>query len=117
MGGSTPASRRELVKPIAEQETPGAWYRGRWPLVSRDGSTLDIADTQENERALGRPGGSRGRSAYPQLRFGALVENGTPVLFGTPRGVYASGETRLAEQGVPALRKERLCLADRQFCS
>ncbi len=32
---------------------------------------------------FGRPGASRGSSAYPQIRFVSLVENGTHVLFGS----------------------------------
>src|SRR5580692_4281332 len=52
-----------IVAPIAEKQTRGAWYR-QWRLVSLDGSTLDVADTAENEQAFGRPGASRGSSAY-----------------------------------------------------
>ena len=72
----------ELVKPIAIRSTKGAWYRN-WRLVSLDGSTLDVADEPANDEAFGRPGSNRGRSAFPQVRFVALVENGTHVLFGT----------------------------------
>jgi hypothetical protein len=69
-----------LVTPIAERHTKGAWYRD-WGLVSLDGSTLDVADTAENERAYGRPGASRGSSAFPKIRFVGLLENGTHVLW------------------------------------
>src|SRR6202165_3137687 len=41
-----------VVIPIAKRETKGAWYR-QWRLVSLDGSTLDAADTAENEEAFG----------------------------------------------------------------
>jgi hypothetical protein len=58
-------------------------------LVSLDGSTLEVADEKVNEEAFGRPGASRGRSAYPQIRFVSLVENGTHVLFGSQMGGYA----------------------------
>ena len=71
----------EVVAHRAEA-TKGAWYR-RWRLVSLDGSTLDVADENENERPSGGPAASRGSSAYPQMRFVSLVENGTHVLFGT----------------------------------
>ena len=64
----------ELVGPVAGQDTKGAWYRGL-RLVSLDGSTLDVADEPANEQVFGRPGASRGRSAFPQIRFVALVEN------------------------------------------
>jgi hypothetical protein len=104
----------EVVKPIAVAATKGAWYRGL-RLVSVDGSTLEVADETANDEAFGRPGASRGTSAFPQLRFVSLVENGTQVLFGTQVGPYASGEITLAKAALSALRKGMLCLADRNF--
>ena len=104
----------EVVRPIAEPATKGAWY-GPWRLVSLDGSTLDVADEVSNEAAFGRPGASRGTSAYPQIRFVSLVENGTHVLFGSAMADYATGEVTLAESVLGGLRGGMLCLADRQF--
>src|SRR5947209_5192036 len=104
------------VAPIANTGTKGAWYR-QWRLVSLDGSTLDVADTRENEEALGRPGASRGSAAFPQIRFVALLENGTHVLWAARTDKYATDELTLAEAVVPALRKGMLCLADRFFPS
>ncbi len=104
----------EVVRPIAGQATKGAWYR-KWRLVSLDGSTLDVADQKENEEAFGRPGASRSASAYPQIRFVSLVENGTHVLFGSQMASYGTGEITLAKQVLPHLQKGMLCLADRQF--
>lgn len=106
----------EVVKPLAVKETKGAWYRG-WRVVSIDGSTLDIADTKENKEAYGRPGASRGESAFPQIRFVSLVENGTHVLFGSQMGGYATGEVSLAKESLKHLKKGMLCLADRNFFS
>jgi len=104
----------ELVAPIAVKRTQGAWYRD-WRLVSVDGSTMDVADNQDNEKAFGRPAASRGSSAYPQVRFVSLVENGTHVLFGTQLGGYHEGEITLAHKVLPWLKKGMLCLADRNF--
>jgi hypothetical protein len=104
----------EVVRPIAVDATKGAWYR-RWRLVSLDGSTLDVADEKENEQAFGCPSASRGASAYPQIRFVSLVENGTHVLFGTRMAEYTTGEVTLAQEVVPSLQKGMLCLADRNF--
>lgn len=114
--GEAPLHRlyETVVQPIATRASKGAWYRA-WRLVSLDGSCLDVADTEENRTEFGCPGASRGESAFPQLRFVALVENGTHVLFGTRLGRYAEGETTLAHDVVPALRPNMLCLADRQF--
>ena len=105
-----------VVKPVARAETQGAWYR-QWRLVSLDGSTLDVADTADNEKEFGRPGASRGASAYPKIRFVGLLENGTHVLFAARMADYATDELKLAEQVVPALRNGMLCLADRFFPS
>jgi len=103
-----------VVAPIAEPRTRGAWYR-QWRLVSLDGSTLDVADTAENEKAFGRPGASRGSSAYPKIRFVGLLENGTHVLWAARMDKYATDEITLATAVVPALQKGMLCLADRFF--
>jgi hypothetical protein len=103
-----------VVGPIAVASTRGAWYRG-WRLVSLDGSTLDVADEQGNQRTFGRPAASRGQSAYPQVRFVSLVEGGTHVLFGNRVAGVATGEITLARQVIPCLQKGMLCLADRNF--
>lgn len=104
----------EVVRPIADPADRGSWYEGR-RLVSLDGSVLDLADEPGNRQAFGRPGASRGASAYPQLRFVSLVENGTHVLFGSRMGPCAESEIALARQLLPALGKDMLCLADRNF--
>jgi len=104
----------EVVRPIAVKATRGAWYGG-WRLVSIDGSTLDVADEKSNSDAFGRPGASRGASAYPQIRFVSLVENGTHVLFGSRMADYATSEIALAKTVLPSLVKGMLCLADRGF--
>src|SRR4051794_1512267 len=114
--GEAPLRRlyERVVQPIATRSTKGAWYR-QWRLVSLDGSCLDVGDTAENGAHFGYPGASRGESAFPQLRFVALVENGTHVLFGGRLGRYADSETTLAQAALAALRPGMLCLADRQF--
>src|SRR3954447_26239582 len=82
-----------------------AWTAPAWMWPTQPGTAP----------ALGIQGASRGESAFPQLRFVALVENGTHVLFGAQMGRYADGETRLAHDVLTALRPGMLCLADRQF--
>jgi len=104
----------DLVKPIAIAATRGAWYRG-WRLVSLDGSTLDVADEPANATAFGRPGSSRGDSAFPQIRFVSLVENGTHVLFASQMADYGTSEIALAKAVLPSLKAGMLCLGDRNF--
>ena len=105
----------QMVGPIATEKTRGAFYRS-WRLVSLDGSTLDVGDTEENVSTFGRPGVSRGPgSAYPMLRFCALLENGTHALFAAKPGSYATGEITLAHEIIGRLAPGMLCLADRNF--
>jgi len=106
----------EAVQPLAVPATGGAWYRA-WRLVSLDGSTLAVADEKANRQAFGCPRNQRGEGAYPQIRFVALVENGTHVLFGAQLGNYGTSENTLAEAVVGRLRQGMLCLADRGFFS
>jgi hypothetical protein len=106
----------QLVQPVATPETLGAWYR-QWRLVSLDGSTLEVTDTQRNAEAFGRPRNQKGQGGFPQIRFVSLVESGTHVLFGSRMGECRSSEFALAEQVLPALRPGMLCLADRLFLS
>ena len=104
----------DVVRPLAVAATKGAWYRA-WRLISVDGSTLDVADEKGNNEAFGRPGASRGESAYPKIRFVSLVENGTHVLFGSRMADYATSEVALAKTVLLSLGKGMLCLADRGF--
>jgi len=106
----------DLVEPVAVERTRGAWYRD-WRLVSLDGSTFDVADEAVNAETFGRPGASRGKSGFPQLRFVSLVESGTHVLFGAEQGPYAVSEIELARSVVKRLGPRMLCLADRNFYS
>jgi hypothetical protein len=110
---------REAVVPVAVQGTPGAWYRG-WRVMSLDGLTLDVSDTEANASAFGRPASSRGANAtgaFPQLRLVGLVENGTHVIVEAEFGPYGTGERTLAAPILPRLTGEMLCLADRGFLS
>jgi hypothetical protein len=107
---------RHSVQPLAQPATVGAWYAGR-RIVCLDGTTLDCADTPENEAGLGRPSASSGRSAYPQVRLVTLAEAGTHVMFALQLGRYEQSEHALARELLPALRPDMLCLADRLFYS
>ncbi|MCA2972379.1 MAG: hypothetical protein INH43_27995 [Acidobacteriaceae bacterium] len=64
---------------------------------------MDVADTAENEEALGRPGASRVASPFPKIRFVALLESGTPVLWAACMHRYRVDEWKLAEAVIPAL--------------
>jgi hypothetical protein len=105
---------QEHVGPIAKKKTHGAWFRS-WRVVSMDGFVMDVAESDANEKAFGRPGSTRGKSAYPQVRVVGFLENGTHVFFGAEMDRYAVGETTLARRILGKLRRNMLCLADRNF--
>jgi hypothetical protein len=118
--GSEPFKQvyEEFVGPIAQKSTKGAWYKD-WLLVSLDGSTLDVADSPENQKVFGVHVGDRGRAAFPKIRFVTLVENGTRVMFGAAFGPYAGAkkvsEMELARKTIKSLKSGMLCLADRYY--
>ena len=104
----------EVVKPIAQQSTRGAWFK-HWRIVSLDGSSLDTPDEKDNAREFSKQKSPRGETAFPQIRFVSLVENGTHVLFGSRMGPYDVSENALAIEVIPRLAPGMLCLADRGF--
>src|SRR5664280_814427 len=96
--------------PLATPTTPGAFYRD-WRLVSIDGTTIDVADTDANAAAFGRAGTGRGDgSAFPQLRVVALGECGTHAVIAARMGLLlgrrshpgqAAGRGPAARDAVP----------------
>lgn len=116
--GSEPMRRlyEEIAQPVARRSTRGAWYR-EWRLLAMDGTTLDVADEQANAEFFGRPGASRGKASFPQVRLVSLVECGTHVLFGAIQGPYTASEKTLALDVIGALSSGMLCTADRGYYS
>ena len=103
-----------FVRPLAQKWLKSAWYQS-WRVVSMDGTTLRVLDTDANEQRFGRPSAQRGTTAYPQGRLVGLLENGTRILFAVATGSYATTENTLARKVIPRLSEEMLCVADRLF--
>ena len=104
---------------LAPPGTPGAFWRGR-RLVSLDGTTLDVQDTEANWKQFGgpstkEPSGKRLRGAFPQVRLLALAECGTRALIAAAAGAYRTGEKTLAVDLLGRLGPGMLCLADANF--
>lgn len=71
----------QLVRPMANRETIGAFLNGL-RIVVIDGTCLDIPDSDQNARVFGRPGSRPGtRAAFPKVRLVILVEAGTHLIF------------------------------------
>lgn len=104
------------ARPLASPGGPG-FYRG-WRLVSVDGTTLDIADTEANERAYGRPGTkTEAKSGYPQARVLGLVECGTHAVIGAAVSGYDTSEQTMYPALLHRLEADMLAMADRGFFS
>jgi Insertion element 4 transposase N-terminal/Transposase DDE domain len=105
-----------VAAPLAMPGTRGAWLAGR-RLVAIDGMCLDVADTEVNASAFGRPGVNKGeQAAFPQARVVALAECGTHVIFDAVIGPYTTGENTLAQELIGRLTPGMVLLADRGFC-
>ncbi|HXK36390.1 MAG TPA: IS4 family transposase, partial [Candidatus Paceibacterota bacterium] len=70
------APLRVVFRKLAGRITPTPSFHGLrvWGV---DGVKLTVPDTPSNEAAFGRPKGSRGKSAYPQMSAVALIDTQT----------------------------------------
>lgn len=106
---------RSTVRPLAQPQTPGAFYRG-FRLVAIDGVIYNTPDSAANDKAFGRPsGGDRGPGAFPQIRKVSLVEVGTHVELAFVLKRLACGETTAMEGLWRHLPEDSLLLEDRGF--
>ena len=111
--GSEPLAElfHRACTPMANATTPGA-FAGTRRLMSIDGTTLDVADTDANTDHFGHSGKDRNRSAFPQLRMFTLTESGTRAIVGAAMGPCSTGERTLAHQLGPVCEQGMLVLAD-----
>jgi hypothetical protein len=105
-----------VATPLGTPATRGAFYRG-WRLMAIDGTCVDLADTEGNDAAFGRPGSGRGQGvgAFPQVRMVGMAECGTHALVDVATGPYREAETTLAAQVLRAAHPGMLLMADRAF--
>ena len=88
-------------------------------VVSMDGSTSDVPDSEPDDEHFGRPLNQSRDGAFAQVRWLAAAESGTGSLLGASIGPYRDSEQALArdllEQG--CFGPGMLVLADRKFLS
>lgn len=82
---------REVCQPLATADTRDAFLFGL-RLMAIDGVTDDVPDTPANARYFGRQHGSRGDSAFPQVRAVYLCECGTHAICDAGFWSYATSE-------------------------
>jgi len=103
-----------VARPIATGQTPSA-FLGGLRLMAIDGTTIDVADTPENDRAFGRPTTGRGVGAFPQIRVLALIETGTHVICDALIRPFGTGEVPTALRLLRSVGPGMLLLWDRGF--
>ena len=106
----------EVAGPVGADDAAGVFCCGL-RVVSVDGSSTDVPNSQENDAYFGRPANATRAGAFPQVRWLAAAESGTGALVGATIGPYTVGEQTLAVDLLPAFGVEMLVLADRNFLS
>jgi hypothetical protein len=106
---------RLVVKPLATEKTPGAFYRGM-RKVAIDGTVMDVSDCEAHQH-LGRSSGSRGEGPFPQVRKVSLVELGTHIEFAFVYGGWVDAEKTLVEKLWEFIPDDALLIEDRGFFS
>jgi hypothetical protein len=105
-----------VARPVATAQTVGAFLDGL-RLMAIDGTTVDVADTPENDHAFGRPTTKRGAGAFPQIRVLALIETGTHVICDAVIRPFGTGEVPTALRLLRSIGPGMLLLWDRGFHS
>jgi hypothetical protein len=80
-----------------------------------DGSTLRVADSEENRAHFGVSASQRGASGYPLVRIVALMSVRTHLLAGVEFAPYSSSELKLSESIWPQVPNDSLVIVDRNF--
>lgn len=103
---------KQVARPLATTETPGAFLFGR-RLMALDGTTITLADTAENEAVFGRHKSGRGRTAFPQVRCVFMAEAGTHAVIDAGFWLVDTSERVGASRLLRALRPGMLVMWDR----
>lgn len=105
-----------VIELQGQPESPHAFYAGM-RLMALDSFVVDVADTPDNVRAFGKPGGGRSPGAFPQARVLSLCEAGTHVLWRSLIKPQHRGEVSMAPYLLRFLAENMLLLWDRSFLS
>lgn len=105
------------------EKTANAWAlaaadEDRWNglrVWALDGTSLKVADTEENDEHFGRPGSGRGRAGYPQARVVALNAPRSHLLGALAVGPWHKSEAALASELWDQVPDESVIIIDRNF--
>jgi hypothetical protein len=90
----------------------------RWrglALYGMDGTTLRVADSDENREVFGGQNTHRGPSGYPQVRVIGLMALRSHLLSAFRFADYGTGETTLAREIFHEIPERSLTIVDRNF--
>jgi hypothetical protein len=90
----------------------------RWrglALYGLDGTTLRIADSDENRAAFGGQNTHRGPSGYPQVRLVAVLALRSHLMSAFRFADYGTGENTLAREVWREIPEDSLTIIDRNF--
>jgi hypothetical protein len=107
---------KEIARPLATAHTKGAFYKSM-RLVAFDGTSINTPDTEDNEKAFGRPGSWRGQAAFPQVRLVSLIEVATRATLDFAAMPCKCGEQTIVIRLLRSLQEDMLVLWDRGFHS
>jgi hypothetical protein len=110
------AVARHALRPLADEATPGAFYRGL-RLLTLDGFNLAVADSPDNALLFGRHANQHGASGYPAVRVVALMEAASHATLDYELGHGSASETVLAVPLLGRLPAGCLLLWDSHFYS
>jgi IS4 transposase len=105
---------QRVCRPLATPDTPGAFQFGL-RLVALDGTTEMLPDTPDNDAYFGRQKGSRGDSAFPQVRCVYLCECGTHAIFDAGFWPYHRHELIGGHRLLRSVEADMLVMWDRGF--
>lgn len=122
----TQARQRVGAKPFEWlfHRTADAWANEgigeRWrglALVAADGTTMRVADSDENREHFGsqKAGAKRGTSGYPLVRLVTMMTVRSHLLLGASFGPYKHGETSYARALLDRVPEKSLILVDRGY--
>jgi hypothetical protein len=105
-----------VAGPTGADGAPGVFCCGL-RVISMDGTTTDVPDSEKNAAFFGRPSNQSRDGAFPQARWMAAAESGTGSLLGAAAGRYTDAGQPLALDLLGCFGPGMLVLADRQFLS
>ncbi len=106
----------QVAGPVAAPAANGVWVCGL-RVISMDGSTTDVPDTDDNRKAFSGPGNDKRDGAFPQVRWVVAAESGTGALLEATIGPYTRGEQTMVADLLGAFTAEMVILADRNCLS